>query len=111
MARTIEVQIVGDSRELEKAFARSAKSAQQFNQQLGRSTLSTQAKAIREITAAEEQLVRIRSRRAFSTRLPMFATTASRSGAPSTTPFCTSTTRSAVFGRFSSVVMVSPYAR
>jgi hypothetical protein len=27
---------------------------------------------------------------------------------PSTTPFCTSTTRSAVFGRFSSVVMVSP---
>ena len=30
---------------------------------------------------------------------------------PSTTPFCTSMTTSAVFGRFSSVVMVSPYSR
>ena len=48
------------------------------------------------------------SRRALSTRRPMFATTASRSCAPATTPFCTSTTRSAVFGRFSSVVMVAP---
>src|SRR5260370_25239124 len=48
------------------------------------------------------------SPRAFSTRLPMFATTESRPGAPSTTPFCTSTTRSAVFGRLSSVVMLSP---
>src|SRR5260370_10843005 len=48
------------------------------------------------------------SPRAFSTRLPMFATTESRPGAPSTTPFCTSTTRSAVLGRFSSVVMLSP---
>src|SRR6478672_6626683 len=50
-----------------------------------------------------------RSRRALSTRLPTFATTASRSKAPSTTPFCTSTTRSAVFGRFSSVVTISPF--
>src|SRR5688572_13923163 len=37
----------------------------------------------------------------------MLATTASRSCSPSTTPFCTSTTRSAVFGRLPSVVIVS----
>jgi hypothetical protein len=42
-------------------------------------------------------------------KLRTFATTASRLGVPATTPFCTSTTRSAVFGRFSSVVMVSPF--
>src|SRR4051794_9199243 len=45
------------------------------------------------------------SRRAFSTRLPTFATTSSRPGAPSTTPRCTSTTSSAVFGRSASVVI------
>src|ERR1700730_183361 len=50
-----------------------------------------------------------RSRRAFSTRLPTFATTLSRACAPSTTPFCTSMTRRAVFGRFSSVLMVSSF--
>src|SRR6187399_1263130 len=49
--------------------------------------------------------------RAFSTRLPMLATTAARSWAPSTTPFWTSTTRTAVFGRFSSVVIVAPPVR
>ena len=49
--------------------------------------------------------------RAFSTRLPTLATVVSRSWAPSTTPFWTSTTRSAVFGRFSSVVIVSPDSR
>src|SRR5207253_2898503 len=49
-----------------------------------------------------------RSRRAFSTRLPTLATTASRSWFPATTPCCTSMTRSAVFGRFASVVMAVP---
>src|SRR5581483_6273443 len=43
--------------------------------------------------------------RAFSTRLATFATTASRSWASATTPFWTSMTRSAVFGRFSRVVI------
>src|SRR3954469_12889477 len=45
------------------------------------------------------------SRRAFSTSAPTFATTASRSCAPPTTPFWTSTTSRAVFGRFSSVLI------
>src|SRR5579884_1537946 len=49
------------------------------------------------------------SRRALSTRPAILATTASRSCAPATTPFCTSMTMSAVFGRFSSVVMSSPW--
>ena len=48
------------------------------------------------------------SRRALSTRLPTLATTASRSCAPPTTPFCTSMTSSAVLGRPSSVVMLRP---
>src|SRR5436305_12734405 len=43
--------------------------------------------------------------RAFSTSALTFATTVWRPGEPSTTPFCTSTTRSAVLGRFSSVVI------
>src|SRR3954454_17898929 len=43
--------------------------------------------------------------RALSTRVATLATTASRAWAPSTTPFWTSMTRSAVFGRLSSVVM------
>jgi hypothetical protein len=36
MARKIAVEIVGDSRQLERAFQRSGKSAKQFNQQIGR---------------------------------------------------------------------------
>src|SRR5579884_3780573 len=51
------------------------------------------------------------SSRAFSTRLPTFATTASRSWAPSTTPCCTSTTSSAVFGLSGSVVIRSSLER
>src|SRR5207342_3534608 len=51
------------------------------------------------------------SRRAFSTRLPTFATTTSRACVPARTSFCTSTTTSTVFGRFSSVVMSSPPRR
>src|SRR3954470_15521264 len=49
------------------------------------------------------------SRRARSTRVETLATTASRSCAPPTTPFWTSTTSSAVFGRFSSVAMAGRY--
>ena len=47
------------------------------------------------------------SRRALSTRLDTFATTASRSCARSTALTCTSTTSSAVFGRFASVAMAA----
>ena len=43
--------------------------------------------------------------RARSTSVETFATTVSRSCVPPTTPFCTSITRSAVSGRFSSVAM------
>ena len=46
--------------------------------------------------------------RALSTTAPIFATIASRSYASLTTPFWTSITSSAVFGRFSSVVMALP---
>src|SRR5580704_1108547 len=46
--------------------------------------------------------------RALSTRVLMLATTLSRSYASPTTPFCTSMTSNAVFGRLSSVVMVPP---
>src|SRR5262249_22941840 len=51
--------------------------------------------------------------RAFSTRSDTFATTVSRSCPSATTPVCTSTTSSAVLGRFSSVAMPSsiPYER
>ena len=42
---------------------------------------------------------------ALSTSRPMLATTGSRPGDPATTLVCTSTTSSAVFGRFGSVVM------
>src|SRR3954469_17783429 len=47
--------------------------------------------------------------RAFSTTVPMFATTLSRSYASLTTPFCTSITSRSVFGRFWNVVMASPW--
>src|SRR5262249_24100288 len=47
--------------------------------------------------------------RAFSTTVPTFATTVSRSYASPTTPFWTSITSSGGFGRFSSVVMASPW--
>lgn len=36
MARKVSVEIVGDSRQLERAFSRSAKSARQFNHEIGR---------------------------------------------------------------------------
>src|ERR1039457_2946169 len=55
------------------------------------------------------QTISTSAARAFSTRVAMLETTASRSYASPTTPFCTSITSSAVFGRFSSVVTVSPY--
>src|SRR6476620_8009488 len=48
------------------------------------------------------------SARALPTRSLMRAMTPSRSNAPETTSFCTSTTSSAVLGRPSKVVMASP---
>ena len=69
-SRTISVQILGDSQDLERAFARSAKAAQKFKRDLGggvrTDTLSKQAADIRGITAAENELIKVRSRRASS---------------------------------------------
>jgi hypothetical protein len=70
MARTISVEILGDSTSVERAFARSAKAAQKFKQDVGgagvTSTLNRQAEAVKSITAAEQDLIRVRSRKASS---------------------------------------------
>lgn len=68
MPRRIMVEIVGDSSKLERAFARSAKSAQRFNQAVGASTVVRRRKeetaATKSAIAADEELIRVRSKRA-----------------------------------------------
>ena len=67
MARKIEIEILGDSSSLEKAFQRSAKAAQKFQQGVStRGGLKTQARDVRAIVAAEKDLIRVRARRASS---------------------------------------------
>ena len=68
------VEIVGDSQSLEQAFARSTRAAQKFNQQTTgggagmalAAHLRKQADAVRGITKAEEDLIKVRSKRASS---------------------------------------------
>jgi hypothetical protein len=68
--RKLTVRIIGDAKSLEQAFTRATRSSQKFNAQVGSPTIATaltrQVSAVNQITAAEEKLIRVRSRRASS---------------------------------------------